>query len=293
MGRSLGDTTTVRADMRVEHRFFAVNGLRLHTIDYGGEGRPIVLVHGVTGHGWMWRDIAAPLSLWGRVIAVDLRGHGDSQWSADERYGTNDHADDLWSILQAVAGEPADLVGLEWGGLVALRVAAGAPEVVRHLVVLDVPPSFDRAATDVPELPYEFPDHGAVVAWEQGANPRASAGLVEHLATHSTRPGAGGSLVRKHDPFFTRVWPFHDEDSWNDLRCVSVPTLLVRAADSPVLSEETFAAMGEALPGARCQTVSDSGHLIPLENPLELVDQLGEFFVDVALSGAKDLEHEP
>ncbi len=272
------------APMRVEHRFFVTtDGLRLHTLDYGGAGRPIVLVHGVTGHAWLWRDLAAQLSLWGRVIAVDLRGHGDSQWSDDERYGTNDHADDLWAILQTVAGEPADLVGLSWGGLVAMRVAAGAPELVRHLAVLDVPPSFDQAVDDVPERPYTFDHHAAVLEWERNANPRATDSLVDHLAAHSTRPIEGGRLARKHDPFFLRTWPFRAEDSWNDLRCLRVPTMLVRAADSPVLSETVFEAMGEALPAARRETVQRSGHLIPVENPLELVELLGDFFGDVTV----------
>lgn len=275
--------------MRVDHRFFVTHdGLRLHTLDYGGEGRPIVLVHGVTGHAWLWRDIAAQLSLWGRVIAVDLRGHGDSQWSHAERYGTNDHADDLWAILQAVAGEPADLVGLSWGGLVAMRVAAGAPELIRHLAVIDVPPSFDQSPDDVPDRPYTFDHHGAVVDWERTANPQASDSLVDHLAAHSTRPIEGGCLARKHDPFFSTTWPFRAEDSWNDLRCLQVPTMLVRASDSMVLSQDVFDAMGEALPSARRETVSKSGHLVPVENPHELADLLGDFFGDVTMDDGSD-----
>ena len=270
--------------MRVEHRFFAADGLRLHTLDHGGSGRPIVLLHDVGASAWTWRDVAAPLSLWGRVIAVDLRGHGDSQWSGDRRYGTNDLADDLWRIVQAISDEPVDLVGHGWGALVGLRVAAGAPDLVRRLVLVDTPPSFDDALPTAPATPYAFPDHATAVAWERRAHPRASESLLEHMVAHATRPAAGGGIARKHDPFFADTVPFRDDSSWNDLRCVGVPTLLVRAQQSGVLAAATFAEMSDALPTAHRCTVPDSGHDIPLDNPLALVDALGDFFHEEELA---------
>jgi len=270
--------------MRVEHRFFAADRLRLHTLDHGGSGRPIVLLHDLGASAWSWRDVAAPLSLWGRVIAADLRGHGDSQWSAEQRYGTNDLADDLWRVVQAVSDEPVDVVGHGWGALVGLRVAAGAPDLVRRLVLVDTPPSFEEVLPFPTSVPYAFGDHTSAVAWERQAHPRASEGLLEHVVAHATRPAAGGGLARKHDPFFSDAVPFRADSAWNDLRCVTVPTLLVRAQSSEVLSAATFAEMADALPTAHRCTVPDSGHDIPLDNPLALVDALGDFFHEAELA---------
>ena len=137
--------------MRVDHRFFAVNSLRLHAIDYGGVGHPIILLHGVTGDAWVWSDVAGQLTLWGQVLAIDLRGHGDSQWSAGGAYGTTDHADDVARIIETLDSGAADVVGLSWGGLVALRLADRHPALVRSVAVLDMATSFDTGSADVPE----------------------------------------------------------------------------------------------------------------------------------------------
>lgn len=279
--------------MRVDHRYFLVNGLRLHALDHGGEGRPILLVHGVTGQGGAWRDVAVPLSLWGRVLAVDLRGHGASQWSAEGAYGTDHHVADLAALL-AELGQPADVVGLSWGGLIGLRLAARHPDLVRKLVVIDPPTSGDPSADDTaPERPYHFARHEDVVAWERAANPRATDTMIAHLAVTGTRPDHGGNLSRGHDPYFSGHWPFRLERFDDDWARIGVPALLVRAADSPVLSSEAFAALQAARPDIAAVTVAASGHLVPVENPLGLTDALVEFLGEAGIEDVDLGEIEP
>lgn len=261
--------------MPASHRFIPINGLRLHLLDFGGsaEELPTVLcLHGVTGHAWAWEAVADLLVGRARVIALDQRGHGDSQWSRTEAYTTADLVGDLKALVDAEGAHTAHVVGLSWGGLVGIELAAESPLHLRSLVVVDAPPSSQQSPTEVPERPMSFADHGEVWAAERQANPNAPDGMVGSMAAFGTRPGPGGTLVRKHDPYFARNWPFRGEDHWDAWRAVGVPTTLVRAAGSPVLDEATFAQMGEAQPKAKLETVEDSGHLVPVENPGALAE---------------------
>ena len=262
--------------MGVEHRYIEVNGLRLHAVDFGGSGPPIVCLHGATGHAWMWRGVAGVLDGRRRILAVDLRGHGDSQWPENEAYETSDLARDLVGAIET-SPEPVDVVGASWGGLIALSASIQAPQLMRRLVMVDVPPSFASGTADLREEPAEFKDHAAAVAWERHANPRASDATVETLAALGTRPGSQGRLVRKHDPYFGWRWPFRADDHWAALAATTVPTLLVRGEHSPVLSPEVFDKMATAQPAAQRVVVAGSGHLVPLDNPAGMAQVIVEF----------------
>ena len=262
--------------MGVEHRYIEVNGLRLHAVDFGGSGPPIVCLHAATSHAWMWRAVAGVLEGHRRILAVDLRGHGDSQWSDHEAYETEDLARDLVGAIET-SPEPVDVVGASWGGLIALRASILAPQLMNRLVLVDVPPSFSSGTGDIRAEPAEFKDHAAVVAWERQANPLASEATVETLAALGTRPGSQGRLVRKYDPYFGWRWPFRADDHWAALAATTVPTLLVRGENSAVLSTEVFDKMAAANLQARRVLVAGSGHLVPIDNPAGMAQVLLEF----------------
>jgi pimeloyl-ACP methyl ester carboxylesterase len=266
-------------DVTVRHGFVQANGLRLHHVDFGRIGRPIVLLHGVAGHAWMWHDVARSLSAVGRVVALDMRGHGDSQWSASAEYTTEDHVRDLAVVLEAVGKGQVDLVGLSWGGLVAAAYAVANPDRIRRLAIVDVPPSFTQGETEVMPRPYAFPRHEDALDWEREANPRASERMLQVMARFGTRPGVGG-LVRKHDPFFLERWPFRSDDRWEEMGRLQPPTLLVHAEHSLVLTADVAGQMAERIPNARLVHVPASGHLVPVENPGALANELTSFLQD-------------
>jgi pimeloyl-ACP methyl ester carboxylesterase len=263
----------------VRHAFVNSGDLRLHRLEFGGAGRPLVLVHGVTGHASLWHDVAAGLTSLRRVVSVDMRGHGDSQWSVDSAYGTDDHALDLEAVVNDLGEAPVDLAGLSWGALVALAFASRHPDLVGRLAMVDVEPSFEQGETDVFPRPREFADHAAAAAWVRETNPNAPDGIVEVVATMGTRPGPNGTLVPKHDPLFFERWPFRSDDRWEELRTLSVPLLVVRADQTWVRAEVAERMAGEA-PDGRLVQLSDSTHLIPVEQPTELGRALGTFFAE-------------
>jgi pimeloyl-ACP methyl ester carboxylesterase len=267
--------TQLVASARVSHLFVEVAGARIHLLDFGGSGRPVILLHGVLGQAWMWHDAAPGLTAAGRVLALDLRGYGDSQWASDG-YTTDGHADDVEAVIEAL-GSDVDLVGFSWGGLVALAVAARRPELVRRLAMIDIPPSSRQSDTEVPPIGSQYAGHAEAVEGERKLSPRADERMLATMAAFGTRAAPGGGLTRKHDPFFLERWPFRNDDRWEELRSIRQPLLLVHAADSIVLSAEDAARMRDEAHDATLVEIEDCGHLIPVERPAQLTSALAGF----------------
>jgi pimeloyl-ACP methyl ester carboxylesterase len=263
----------------VRHAFTDANGLRLHRLEFGGDGRPILCLHGVTGHAWVWHDAAEHLRAVGRVASLDMRGYGDSQWSAQQAYTTDDHVDDLESLVSALGLETVNLAGSSWGGLVSLAFASRNPGMVHRLALVDVEPSSAQGETDLFPRPRSFSSHSEAMEAERKANPHAPDSMIEVMAVMGTTPGADGQLVRKHDPLFFERWPFRSDDRWDELPGLKMPVLVVHAEQS-FIKPEVAQRMVQEVPDARLVNIADSGHVIPVEQPEALGKALAEFFAE-------------
>jgi len=123
--------------------FAQINGLALHYLDWGAKhaaaghshrrkqnsARIILLCHGGSAHGHWWDEVAPQLTQYGRVLALDFRGHGRSQWAS--QYGLAAHLDDLVSFVRDHLRRRVALVGHSMGGEIAMRVASGNPQLLR------------------------------------------------------------------------------------------------------------------------------------------------------------------
>jgi pimeloyl-ACP methyl ester carboxylesterase len=263
--------TVVRSEP-VAHGWTSAGALRLHHLrweagaDAAEAAPPVVCLHGVCGQAWAWNGSAPLLATRAPVLAVDLRGHGASSWAPDGDYSTATMAADVAAALDELGLGPVDLVGLSWGGLVGATLAASRPDLVRRLVMIDVPPVFGQAVDDVPPRPGSFATLDDVIAFEAAANAYAPPEQIAVLAAGSVRPGPTG-LERCHDPYFLGEWPFRGEDHWPAVAGVRCPSLLVRAQDSFVLSAELAAAEVEAL-GGELVEIGPSGHLVNVDQPV-------------------------
>jgi len=115
------------------------NGIRLHVVDHGGDGPPLLLAHGLSANAHFFDDLAAAgLSPACRVLSLDLRGRGLSD-APVEGYTMDDHAADVLGVLDALGVDRVRLGGHSFGGLLTLFIAAAAPERVERALVLDVP----------------------------------------------------------------------------------------------------------------------------------------------------------
>ncbi|MDE2292920.1 MAG: alpha/beta fold hydrolase, partial [Elusimicrobia bacterium] len=121
------------ADLFVE----GASGNRLHLADWGGEGTGLLLLHGMGAHTGWW-DAAAPLLAPGRrVLALDMRGHGESAWLEPPRYSIEDYAADIDAVRRAMGWERFALAAHSLGARVALRYASQAPERLEAAAFLD------------------------------------------------------------------------------------------------------------------------------------------------------------
>ncbi len=272
-------TTAVR-----HHYVQSRSGLRLHALEFAGKGSadssapPLLLLHGVTGHAWLWHDVAHMLSAGRSVFALDMRGHGDSQWSANGAYKTAQHVEDLEDVIAGLGLPPRiDIAALSWGALVAMEYAGRHPGMVRRFAVVDVEPSFAQSETELFPRPDWFASGAELLEWERKANVYAPQVLLTLHADASVVPGRNGGFVRKHDPFFFTRWPFRSDDLWLVLPTLTMPFLMLHGEHSFVRLE-VMRQMAAIAPQASCEEIACSGHLIPLDAPQELAARLQRFF---------------
>ena len=266
-----------------------IGGLSLHYLDWGGDGPPLVMLHGLTGHAHTWDHTAAALRDRYRVLALDQRGHGDSGWAS--RYGASLMAEDLLAFLDALQLREVTLMGLSMGGIVAFLFTASHPERVRDLIVLDIGPELGRpgsrrvaaglAANHV------FGSEDEAVAQLRAFNPRPTDEALRHRVRHNLRPLPDGTLTFKYDDALRVPGAIFDrsaDELWVAWRAVNRPVLLVRGDDSDLLTAETAQRMVAENPRASLVGVPDCGHSITLDNPQGLLDVVGPWLAARAAS---------
>src|SRR5439155_7594654 len=185
-----------------EDRFVELNGLRLHYLDWGGAGRPRVLfLHGggLTAHTWDLVCLALRADY--HCLALDLRGHGDSDWSPTQEYDLDDNVGDLEAFL---AGQRVVLVGQSLGGATALSYATRHSESVAGLVLVDVSvdvtlDSGARRIVDFVRAPAELDSVEEFVERAREFNPARDPELLRRSLLYNLRRLPNGKLTWKYD----------------------------------------------------------------------------------------------
>jgi pimeloyl-ACP methyl ester carboxylesterase len=254
-----------------------IGGLSLHYLDWGGDGPPLVMLHGLTGHAHTWDHTAAALSDRYRVLALDQRGHGDSAWAPP--YGGGQMADDLLAFLDALHLGEVTLMGLSMGGIVAFIFAASHPQRVRDLIVLDIGPEIAVAGARQVAAGLAanrvFGSEDEAVAQARAFNPRPTEEALRHRVRHNLRPRPDGTLTFKYDDALRERGAIFDRSTdqlWAAWQAVGCPILLVRGDDSDILAVETAQRMLASNARASLVGVPDCGHSITLDNPQGLLD---------------------
>ena len=229
--------------------------LRLHYVDWGNPDRPpLLLLHGGRDHCRNWDWTAAALRDDWHVIAPDLRGHGDSQWSPDGSYTMAGYIYDLAQLVHQQRLAPAAIIAHSLGGNIALRYAGIYPESVSKLVAIEgLGPSpqilFERRAKTIAErmdewireqrglagrLPRRYASIEDAFHRMQEENPHLSAEQARHLTVHGVNQNEDGTYSWKFDNYI-RVFPPDDMSTrdtqalWSRIAC---PTLLLYGKES-------------------------------------------------------------
>jgi len=259
-------------------RNVGIGGLRFHYVDWGGSGAPLVMLHGLSGHARTWDHTAAALSGRYHVLALDQRGHGDSDWAP--RYGLRPMAEDLLGFLDAVGLREVTLMGLSMGGLVAFVFAAAHPGRAARMVIMDIGPEIAAAgsANVASSLAAEdvFSSADEAFAQARAASPRPADATLRHRVTHNLRPLPDGTLTVKYDKELRRnpraLFDHTQDQLWAAWQALSCPVLLVRGADSDVLAADTAQRMLAENPNVSFAVIPDCGHSITLDSPDGLLE---------------------
>jgi esterase len=268
-----------------------VDGLRLHYLDWGNADRPpLLFLHGGSLTAHTWDLVCLALRRDYHCVAVDQRGHGDSEWSPIHDYGPDANARDIHGLIQQLDLREPVLVGHSLGGLHAVTHAAHASDGLAGIALVDVGPGvqpkgaqrvIDFAISDPGPRPFED-----FVRRALAFNPRRDPRLLRYSLLHNLRRLADGTWTWKYDQ--RRITPDYfanTKDRVEQLRdhaaAITCPVLVVRGAESDVLSDAAAADFAAALPDGRWSKVDAAGHNIQGDNPRGLAQALANFLVDI------------
>lgn len=280
-------------------RTFISQRLRLHYVDWGNPDKPpLLLLHGGRDHCRNWDWVVAELRDDWHIIAPDLRGHGDSQWSPDGNYTMAAYVYDLAQLIHQLQLAPLTIVGHSLGGNIALRYAGLYPENVRKLVAIEgLGPSPKLLAERSKEPPAErmrrwieeqrqlagrqprrYASIEEAIARMQESNRHLTPEQARHLTVHGISQNEDGTYSWKFDNY-VRVMPPYEmtpemiQQLWGRITC---PTLLVWGEESWA-SNPAEDGRVNYFRNARVAAVANAGHWVHHDRLDEFLRLLREF----------------
>jgi len=264
--------TTVRDEL------IELRGLRFFYRDWASpkaDAPTLVLLHGYTGHARSWDHFAEAMSRDYRVLALDQRGHGQTQWAPPNAYDTVEMVADLEAFVSALHLDRFVLLGLSMGGIVAFGYAGKRPTTLARLVIVDIAPELDveglrriQAGVVRPDV---FTSREEAFARARDDNPIPPEDHHRYRVDHSLMRTEDGRFTYRYDralrdPRNPRKG-IPPEEGWRLVADVRVPTLLVRGELSDILSRDVAARMASVMQDCRLVEVAGSGHPVPLDKP--------------------------
>jgi pimeloyl-ACP methyl ester carboxylesterase len=284
------------------HTFFSQR-LRLHYVDWGNPDKPpMLLVHGGRDHCRNWDWTAEALREDWHVIAPDLRGHGDSQWSTDGNYNLAGYIYDLAQLIHQQRLAPVTIVSHSLGGVISLRYAGLYPDTVKKIVAIEgIGPSparlaeyrartiVDRMDDWIKEqrmlsarLPRRYASIEDAFKRMQEENPHLTAERARHLTEHGVNQNEDGTYSWKFDNY-VRAFPPYDMPARDIVTLwerITAPTLLLWGKESKWASDPTEDGRAAYFKKARVVGVERAGHWLHHDRLDEFLRLLREFLAE-------------
>lgn len=269
-------------------------GLELHVLEWSQEGVPLVLLHGHGNEAHLWDDFVPCVVPHYRVIAVDQRGHGDSNWAADGAYDNDSMVRDLECLTEALEIDRFVLVGFSMGGRVSMTFAGRHPERLAGLVLIDIGPELDPRGTSRIGQEMQSQRTPVFATIDEYASmlslnyPAGQQAALMRMAKYGLRERDDGLFELKMDPALRADRPTDAaarakeeafaQAQWEALAKVPCPTLVVRGAASDILSPDTADKMvEEVLQHGQLAVVPQAAHSVATDNPKGFEEAVSRF----------------
>ncbi len=282
---------------RPRDEFVEANGLRFHYREWGDTRtrHAVVLLHGYAETSEAWSDTAQDLAREFRVIAVDQRGHGQTDRATDRDYTRATQMEDLEAIIESLGLRSVTLIGHSMGGANAICYAAEHPEMVTALVVIETAPEVLRSGIETIRrllaTGASFTSLDEAVDAFREFFPYATTEQIERRVRASLTVNDDGVYVWDFDPILrdpTSRPPDPDpgqrrlSDLWDCADRVQCPTMIVRGSETDMLTPEAIQRLHRRVSGSRVSLIEDAGHSVPTDQPAALSLNIREFLQSIA-----------
>jgi esterase len=245
-------------------KFITVNGLRLHYLDWGSANKPpFIMLHGISRVAHQFDHIAPFFTADYHVIAIDMRGHGDSGWSPEGAYVVEDYVKDLEAFVTQLDLHGITLLENSTGGRVVQVYAGLHPDRVEQLVVEDVGPertneiasAFTRQVENEKE---GWASEDDLVAFLKKGNSKTPDAILRNYAHYASKRREDGRIVWKRDPNLAKG--FVPTELWRFVSQIKCPTIYILGGASRIVPPETQQKLKETLPDVQIVVMPGLGH---------------------------------
>ena len=267
-------------DVRYLSRHTVVRGQRFHFSEWGDPSAPtILLLHGGNQSAHSWDLVSLHLADRFHVVALDQRGHGDSEWSREVDYSMRALVDDAKAFIETLGLDRPTIFGHSMGGRVTLQLTVENPGIAERLVIVDIGPEVSSEGAKVIQNfvshNLEFDDLDTFIANVQKYDPFRTRAHIERTARYNMLTRADGKFVSKVDHRRHRM---HNPDlTLEQVATIDVPVLVVRGEHSDILAPEAAVRFADTLPKGSLVTIPSCGHNVHSGNTLGFLEAVGAF----------------
>ena len=289
-----------KLDGEREHFLTTHDGLKLRAREWGSPtAPPIVLLHGLRGFSGTWRGLAKALSRDWRLIAIDQRGRGESDWDPAANYYTDSYLADLETLISHLSIDRFVLLGHSMGGAIAYVYASKHPDHLTALIIEDIAPGAsvsgdgaERIKREMAALPADFNDWSEARAYWRRLRPTVSDDALEQRLSESLRETATGRIGWRYDAAGisrTRLKPdpVRVVDLWPVVEVIRTPTLVIRGERSDFCRLEAALDMEVRNPGFTHVTVAGASHYVHDDAPEQFAGLVEGFLAGVRSAEAR------
>lgn len=264
-----------------EDRYITVNGIRLHYLDWGSPGKqPFIMLHGISRVAHQFDHLAPRFKNNYHVIAIDMRGHGDSGWSPEGAYLVEDYVKDLEVFVDQLKLRNLVLLGNSTGGRVVQVYAGLHPDRVAKLISEDVGPERTNDIASAFTRQVEREANGWVseedlVADLKKSNAKTPEEILRSYAHYGSKKREDGRIVWKRDPNLAKG--FVPTELWRFVREIKCPAIYILGGASRIVPPETQQELKKALPDVQIVVMPGLGHYPDQEATEDFVKILQSF----------------